>query len=147
MQRWAEHFKNLFNDKRSVQESSLNLIPQKELRLDLDVPPSTTEIEMAIVQMKSGKSPGRDGIPAEIFQNGGDIVRVRLESLFAACWKHGMVPQDFKDSVFIPLYKNKGIKSDCSNYRGITLLSVAGTILARVLLNRLTPILAEENTP
>ena len=97
--------------------------------------------------MKSGKSPGRDGIPAEIFQNGGDIVRVRLESLFAACWMHGMVPQDLKESVFIPLYKSKDVKSDCSNYRSITLLSVAGKILVRVLLNRLTPTLAEEKIP
>ena len=116
MQRWAEHFKNLFNDKRSVQESSLNLIPQKEVRLDLDVLPSATEIEMAIAQIKSEKSTGRDETPAEIFQTSGDIVRVRLENLFAVCWKHGMVPQDLKDSVSISLYKSKGVKSDCSNY-------------------------------
>ena len=45
------------------------------------------------------------------------------------------------------MYKNKREKSDCSNYIGITLLSVAGKILACVLLNRFIPTIAQENTP
>jgi hypothetical protein len=55
------------------------------------------------------------------------------------------VPQDLRDAVIVSLYKKKGEKSDCSNYRGITLLSIAGKILARVLLDRLIPSIAEEN--
>ena len=55
--------------------------------------------------------------------------------------------QDLRDAVIVSLYKNKGEKSDCSNYRGITLLSIAGKISARVLLNRLIPTIAQENTP
>ena len=38
-------------------------------------------------------------------------------------------------------------KISCSNYRGITLLSTAGKILARVLLNRLIQTAAQENMP
>ena len=55
--------------------------------------------------------------------------------------------QDLRDAVIISLYKNMGEKSDCSNYRGITLLFIAGKILARVLLNRFIPMIAQENTP
>ena len=54
------------------------------------------------------------------------------------------MPQDLRDAVIVSLYKNKGVKPDCSNYRGITLLSVAGKILARVL-DKLIPTIAEEN--
>ena len=36
---------------------------------------------------------------------------------------------------------------NCANYRGITLLSTAGKILARVLLNRLVPSIAADHIP
>ena len=71
----------------------------------------------------------------------------RLQDLFTSCWEQGILPQDLKDAVIISLYKNKGEKSDCSNYRGITLLSIAGKVLARILLNRLIPSIIEDFTP
>ena len=55
-----------------------------------------------------------------------------LQDLFTNCWEKGTLMQDLRDAVIISLYKNKGEKSDCSNYRGIILLSIAGKILARV---------------
>ena len=58
----------------------------------------------------------------------------KLQDLFTSCWQKGTLPQDLRDAVIVSLCKNKGEKSDSSNYRGITLLSTAGKILARVLL-------------
>ena len=71
----------------------------------------------------------------------------KLQDLFTNCWEKGTLMQDLRDAVIISLYKNKGEKSDCSNYRDITLLSIAGKILARVLPNRLIPTKAQENMP
>ena len=53
----------------------------------------------------------------------------------------------YKRQVIVSLYKNKGEKTDCSNYQGITLLSIAGKILAHVLLNNLILTIAQENMP
>ena len=94
-----------------------------------------------------GKSPGIDVISAEVYQHGGEAVLNTLQDLFTNCWEKETLPQDLRDAVIVSLYKNNGEKSDCSNYRGITLLSIAGKILARVLLNRLIPTIAQENMP
>ena len=72
---------------------------------------------------------------------------LKLQGLITNCWEKGTLLQDLRDAVIFSWYKNEGEKSDCSNYLGITLLSIAGKILPRVLLNRLIPPIAQENTP
>ena len=71
----------------------------------------------------------------------------KLQNLFTKYCEKGTLSQDLRDVVIVSLHKNKGEKSDCSNYRGITLLSIVGKILVHVLLNRLIPTIAQENTP
>ena len=53
------------------------------------------------------------------------------------------MPEDFRDATIVTLYKNKGAKSDCGNYRDISPLSIAGKILARILFNRLITSVSE----
>ena len=57
------------------------------------------------------------------------------------------MPADFRDANIITLYKNKGVKPDCGNYRGISLLSFDGKILARIFLNRLITSVPQSNLP
>lgn len=42
-----------------------------------------------------------------------------------------------RDANIVTLYKNKGYRCDCNNYRDISLLSVVGKLFARIVLHRL----------
>jgi len=86
-----------------VQESSQAKIPQVDVKLELDDPPTREEIEKTTMQLKMGKSPGINGIPAE-----GEVVLDKLQDLFTNCWEKGTLPQDLRDAVIVFLYKNKG---------------------------------------
>ena len=145
--RWPEHFEGLFTDQHFMQESLLAKIIRVDVKLELDDSSTREEIKKATMQLKVGKSPGIDGILAEVYQHCAEAMLNKLQDLFTNRWQKGTLPQDLRDAVIVSLYKNKGEKSDCSNYRGITLLSIACKILARVLLNRLIPTTAQENTP
>ena len=147
LNRWSEHFSGLLNTNRTVQEAALTEIKQRPVKAELDEPPDLQDIEKAIDQLKSGKAAGIDGIPPEIWKHGGTALHSKLLELLVLCWEKSKLPQDFRDAVIITLYKNKGEKSNCSNYRGITLLSIAGKILARILLNRLVPAIAKTSSP
>ena len=136
--RWAEHFNSLLNRPSSMSEEALDAIPQRQVLGELELPPSLHEVTKAIKQTSSGKSPGADGIPAEIYKHGGDYMRRKLTHLFKLIWDKGTVPQEFKDASIVHLYKRKGNRTCCDNHRGISLLAVAGKILARIVLNRMT---------
>ncbi len=53
------------------------------------------------------------------------------------CFREGRVLSDWRDAYIVPLYKGKGENYVCSNFRGISLLSVVGKVYGRVLIERI----------
>ena len=97
------------------------------------------EVRKAVNQMKCNKGSGGDGIPAEVYKHGGTALVRHLHRPFLEIWNSEEVPQELTDASILNIFK-KGSRTECGNYRGIALLSVAGKILANVLLNRLQPL-------
>nr|VZI32172.1 unnamed protein product [Spirometra erinaceieuropaei] len=137
LQRWAEHFLGVLNRPSVISDAAIERLPQVETNVDLDLPPSLQETIRAVQQLSSGKAPGSDAIPAEVYKQGGPQLMDHLTALFQEMWRQGEVPQDFKDATIVHLYKRKGNRQVCDNHRGISLLNIAGKIFARILLNRL----------
>ena len=132
--RWRKYFSQLFNvhgvkDVGQVEiHTAEPLVPE----------PSAFEVELAIGKLKSHKSPGIDEIPAEMFKAGGGKTCGEIHKLITSIWKKEKRPEEWKESIIVPIHK-KGDKTDCNNYRGITLLPTTYKILSNILLSRLTP--------
>ena len=62
----------------------------------------------------------------------------KLTELIKQLWDKGSVPKDFKDANAIHLYKDKNDKASRDNHRGISLLSIPGKIMARIILSCIT---------
>jgi hypothetical protein len=92
---------------------------------------------MVIEKLKEHKSPGTDQIPAELRQ-GISIIRYEMHKLINSIWNKEELPEEWKESIIVLVYK-KGDKTDCSDYRGISLLPTMYKILSNIVLLKLTP--------
>jgi hypothetical protein len=84
----------------------------------------STEVEIAIAKLKKYKSPGSDQIPTELIQAGGEILLSAIYKLINSVWNKEELRNQWKESIIVPVHK-KGAKTDCNNYRGISLLSTS----------------------
>jgi hypothetical protein len=108
------------------------------------VPGPSLEVEIAIAKLKKYKSPGSDQIPTELIQAGSEILLSVIHKLINSVWNKEEFPDQWKESIIVPIHK-KDDKTDCNNYRGISLLSTSYNILSNILLSRLGPyILVDE---
>ncbi|KAI3352448.1 hypothetical protein L3Q82_005402 [Scortum barcoo] len=109
---------------------------------DSEVDSSITRAEVTEVVRKllGGKAPGVDEIRPEYLKSLDVVGLSWLTRLCNIAWRLGTVPLEWQTGVVVvPLFK-KGDRRVCSNYRGITLLSLPGKVYARVLERRIRPI-------
>ena len=93
------------------------------------------EVRWALGSITMNKDSGGDGIPVELFQILKDGAVKVLHSICQQIWPRQW-PQDWKNSVFIPIPK-KGNAKECSNYRTIVLISHASKVKLKILQARL----------
>ena len=94
--------------------------------------------EVAIQRLKFNKVSGYDCLPAELFKAEGDELVDCMHHLFCNIWSKENMPCDWSLSLLYPVLR-QGDATICSNYRSITLLTIAYRILSSVLCERLKP--------
>jgi len=115
--------------KRGVQEPHLN---DRACSLI-----SNEEVKEALRKMKSKKAVGPDLIPVEIWKCLGEKGLEWLTELFNVIFRTIRMPTEWRTSIIIPLYKDKGDIQDYNNYRGIKLLNHTMKLWEQVIEGRL----------
>jgi len=76
-----------------------------------------------------------------------NAVLMSLHAVLCSVWNTGINPTDWKWGLVAPLWKGRGDRQDCNNYRGVTLLSVPGKLFVRIILDRVLHHLLEHHHP
>ncbi|KAK3535754.1 hypothetical protein QTP70_021053 [Hemibagrus guttatus] len=131
--RWKEYFEELMNEEneREKRVEGVNSVEQEVDKIRKD------EVRKALKRMKSGKAVGPDDIPVEVWKCLGKAAVEFLASLFNRILESEKMPEEWRRSVLVLIFKNKGDVQSCSNYRGIKLMSHTMKVWERVVEARL----------
>ena len=135
LERWRDYFDDLLNvgqgdSGAKLGGENLNVFVDDETKI------WSEEVKSVVKNLKNGKAAGIDDIRPEMVKNSGELGISWLHSIIDMAWETGKVPSDWAKAVIVPIYK-KGDRKECSNYRGISLLSVPGKVYAGILEKKL----------
>ena len=96
-----------------------------------------SETKKALISI-NGKAMGPDELPAELLKLGlsdsSHEILLAFHDIVVAVWMTGEVPQEWKDATIKVLHKKKD-RTECSNYRGLSLMAHAGKVLLKIVAN------------
>ena len=121
--RWKGYFDKLLNEEnpRSIFDDG---VPNEGLTQGIN----RYEVKVAISRMKNGKATGMDGIPVEVWKCLGEEGIDIMWDLMKGIYEQEKMPTEWRDSVIMPIHKEKGAIQDCGNYRGMKLMWDKGYI-------------------
>lgn len=105
-------------------------------RCKLDAPLTVEEIELAIAQRPSHKTPGLDGLPTEYYSKFRHLLSPHLLRTFNTALKEGILPPSMWKALIVLILKTYKDPLDCDSYWPMSLNNVDVKILANVLDNR-----------
>ena len=73
--------------------------------------------------MKTGRATSPDDIPIEAWKCLVEVVEIWLTKVFNKIIMTKKMTDAWRIRVVVPIYKNKGDKQNCTNYRGIKFMS------------------------
>lgn len=101
------------------------------------VPFNGDELKRACSKLKTGKSPGPDGIPNEVLKLTGVLWPEILLMTFNKCLETGVFPKSWKEQKLVLLRKGDKPLNETSSYRPLCMLDTTSKLFECLLLKRL----------
>eukprot|EP00253_Pinus_taeda_P029007 PITA_29007 len=148
-----EHFKSIYKAPREVNILEImrlaELFPsfvQQEDSENLMMEVTREELEATIKWFKKDKSPGPDGWTIEFYIAFFDILGDDLLRIVEDCRRSGNIPTTIK-STFVALIPKLDPPTSFNDFRPISLCNCLYKIIAKIIANRLKPILSKHISP
>ena len=137
MEIWKNHFHIHLNTEFHRNDEALDMIDNNPTdNEDGEFTISKEDIRKAIASLKNDKAPGSDGITQEVLKAGGNAMLDMLKIIFDKILSSRDTPNHFAKMLVTPIFK-KGDRENPANYRAISLLSIPGKVLNRILLQHI----------
>ena len=133
LKRWKEYFEKLMNEENNREPRTEEAEVVKEEVNGI----SREEVKNALRRMKKGKAVGPDELPVEVWKCMRKMGIEFLTRLFNRLLMGERMPEEWRRSVLIPIYKNKEDAQCCGNYKGIKLMSHTMKVWERIIKTRL----------
>ena len=134
---WRNYFSQLLNNRNNHANDVNFPPPTAPLSSILTETITRDEVDKAIKSLKLGKAPGPDfAMTPEVLKKGGEFIVNQVHIICKTVYEQCKAPSQWTTSLIIPLPK-KGDLQQMTNYRGISLMSIAAKVYNRVLLNRI----------
>ena len=91
------------------------------------------DLQKKLQALNPNKSPGPDGIHPKIFKETASVISEPLQMIFNESLKLGKLPSAWKEASITAIYKNKGDKHSATNYRPVSLTSVACKLMEKFI--------------
>ena len=83
-------------------------------------------------RINTSKATGPDEIPGRVLKECANVLALPLAELFSLSFRKGVQPNMWKVASVVPIYK-KGSKSVVENYRPVSLLAIASTVMESII--------------
>jgi hypothetical protein len=110
--RWREYFDKLFNEDSESSSIALD-ISSYDLTRQFVHRIQESEVKDALKRMKGGKAMSPDGIPIKVWRSLKDMVIVWLTKLFNRIFRSNKMPDEWRQSILVSIFKNKRDVQSC----------------------------------